>query len=359
MIALKKCTVAVFGVNFVLMTLTAFIFIFKVPKESNYYRDDGRRMIDVINHIDSRTIDYNYWGPLDNVHVKSLSNKQLSNEPLDFIEIWSKAAMGIYLWEHILTGELSKKSPFYQYGFRKVDRFIVKFRSGPSITPQSLVNYLFFAARPKDSKNMIFVLNGQSKDKMEFVKQWLAKIQNLSSRKDSQTSVNSPAILNGQEFGLSDWIKKYLKSNDVAIYRNFPDLNKLISSAERSYTCDFDGTVSNSSRVELMNVLKTFDKGVCIAKSSPEWKLNENNEAIEFYLQALRLSNLTPAGINYELHRDAQALSHGSSPMVKQNSNQLKDQKSNYDPYSAYRLSKKINAPVIYISNWTHEERKK
>ncbi|XP_015781964.2 ribitol-5-phosphate xylosyltransferase 1-like [Tetranychus urticae] len=392
MIALKKLTFAVFGVNLVLMTYTAFIFIFKVPKESNLNREDGQRLIDLINYNDSSNIDYSYWGPLDNGHVKSLSNnersKQInkkSNEPLDVIEIWSKAAIGNYLWEHILKGKLSKKSQFYQYGFRKIDRFKVKFRSGPSLTPQSLENFISADDKPREIKNLIFVLNGRSKEKIEFAKQWLDKIQDLTSRKDIQP-FNAAVILLGHEFCFNNWVKKYLNANGgplkflfvvydwkeineediyqwplgVATYRNFPnpDPNKLNLKLERPYTCNFLGTIyPNSSRVEVMDVIKTFDERVCFTKGRSEWEPNETSETLELYLQALRLSDLTlsPIGMNHECYRIYEALSYGSLPVVEENLSHVKGHKSNCDSTSAYRLLKKYDAPVIYIANWTHE----
>ncbi|XP_053200832.1 ribitol-5-phosphate xylosyltransferase 1-like [Panonychus citri] len=404
MTPLKDYTIAVFVISVLILTYTAFIFLYKVPSSSDPLEERAHNLISLIKHNDSSNmIDYNYWGPVDDVYGSKLSNaigennnkpngekQKSSNNQFTVIEIWSKAAIGNYLWEHILKGKISKKSQFYQYGFKKLDQFKVKFRSGPSLTPQSLENFLttdenILKESSTGTKNMIIVLNGRSKEKIDFAKQWLEKFNHLSSSRDVQP-FNVGAILLGHEFCFNHWIKKYLASNGgplkflftvydwkdiddneiyqwplgVATYRNFPnpDATKLNLRLENPYTCNFLGTVyPNSSRSELMEVLKSLDEGTCFIKGRSEWEPNETSETLDRYLQALRLSDLTlsPIGMNHECYRIYEAFAFGSLPVVEENLNHVKGHKSNCDPNSAYRLLKKHSAPVIYIANWTHE----
>ena len=61
-------------------------------------------------------------------------------EETHVIEIWSKAAIGYYLWQHILQGDIKRniQNGMYVFGSKKISNLKFKFRSGPSLTIESL-----------------------------------------------------------------------------------------------------------------------------------------------------------------------------------------------------------------------------
>lgn len=81
------------------------------------------------------------------------------------VEIWGKAAISIYLWEHILRGQLvEEQGGFIKIGHLYTNDIHFTFRWGPGII-QSTV--------PSDTEYLVLVLNGRAPNKISTAKQWL------------------------------------------------------------------------------------------------------------------------------------------------------------------------------------------
>lgn len=373
------------------MSYTYFAFFLKVPRQSKpvlRHRVQNTSLID--DNGGSNSV-YNY-----RAFMKNEKNPLYFAKPgpqanyLPTVEIWSKAAIGFYLWEHILNGRFTRRHQYYQYGFKNFPQMKVKFRTGPSLTPQSLESFLSkslddFARNHYQLTNLILVLNGRSQEKIDFAKLYLDRLKKLHESEYKDT-FNAGVVLLGHEFCFNRWIKPYLASAGgplkflfvvydwkdiddeeiyqwplgVATYRGFPnfDAARLNLHLSRPYSCNFLGTAySNSSRQELLRVLDATENLICYVKVRKDWEPQESKDSLDTYLQALRLSDLTlsPIGMNHECYRIYEALAFGSALIVEENLNHIKGKKSNCDQKNVYRLLKRYNAPFKYIKNWTQE----
>ncbi|XP_039721826.1 ribitol-5-phosphate xylosyltransferase 1 isoform X2 [Pteropus medius] len=191
------------------------------------------------------------------------------------VQIWGKAAIGLYLWEHIFEGLLDPTDVTAQWreGNSIVERTHYSFITGPAVVPG------YFSV---DVNNVVLILNGREKAKVFYATQWLLYAKNLVQTQKLQ---HLAVVLLGNEHCNNDWINQFLKRNGgfvellfiiydspwinnmdvfqwplgVATYRNFPVVEASWSMLhnERPYLCNFLGTVyENSSRQELMNILK-------------------------------------------------------------------------------------------------------
>jgi len=74
------------------------------------------------------------------------------------IEVWGKAAIGLYFWEHIVKGPLVKKlGGVWHYGEKRIESLRFKFRMGPGVVPDKV---------PKGTKNLVLILNGREDNKI-------------------------------------------------------------------------------------------------------------------------------------------------------------------------------------------------
>jgi hypothetical protein len=360
------------------------------------------------------------------------------------IEIWSKAAIGYYLWQHILEGGIHRnvQDGIYVYGSKKIENLKFKFRSGPSLTIEALRRFVTSSPASvtkkgkkrtiSSNKNIILVLNGRDEEKVETSTSWLREVSLLSNflRQESNQSLRAGVVLLGNEFCFNSWIKPYLSSSEgpisflfitydwkliddrevfqwplgVATYRNFPvpeeslenssltqannDLSKKNDEEEkehevvsqvlvtqewkehRPYVCNFLGTIySNSSREEVLRVLSTINQKYqresdekqptppCFVKARLSWTPSETTETRDVFIQALKSSDLTlnPIGMNHECYRIYEAMQMGSLPVLEERLSHVRGKKSACDESSAYRLLKRHNAPVLFVSNWTSQ----
>lgn len=83
------------------------------------------------------------------------------------------------------------------------------------------------------------------------------------------------------------------------------------------------------------------------------WIPNETQETRSQFIEALLSSDLTlsPVGMNSECYRIYEALSLGSVPVVEDKMTPGRCDRASPAPM---RLLKRLNAPVIWIANWTH-----
>ncbi|RWS02412.1 hypothetical protein B4U79_03160, partial [Dinothrombium tinctorium] len=329
---------------------------------------------------------------------EKLFANNVTNQTWFTFEIWSKAAIGVYLWEHILKGAVDKRADreFYVHGFKKIGNFKIKFRSGPSLNVASLRQYLTNEAKIKNflssksktvTKNIVLVINGRDEDKVKYSKSYLNELMSLRNDHNADRFQIGLVML-GNENCFNNWIKPYLEKyggiakflfivydwnaidNEsifqwplgVATYRNFPNLNSnnhFSLKSYRPYFCNFLGSIyKNSSREELYNLLKKLNLSEkCLIKPRWEWQPIESPESMQFYVEALKTSDLTlsPIGMNHECYRIYEAMTYGSVPILEENLNHVRGKRSMCDQKSAYRLLKSDNSPLIFIKNWTLE----
>ncbi|NP_001167357.1 ribitol-5-phosphate xylosyltransferase 1 [Salmo salar] len=229
------------------------------------------------------------WNPWEDEQANALSalHKQREafrqyqeridkNRPKRYkVQIWGKAAIGLYLWEHILEGPLNPTDIQAQWreGEIQVGKIDFSFYTGPAVIQGHV---------PLDTDSVVLVLNGREQQKISYATRWLQHVQTLMQFH----AVNRVAVvLLGSERCTNDWISPYLRRhggfvdllflvydspwvNDkdvfqwplgVATYRQFPVVmpNSHMVSSARPFLCNFLGTVyKNSSRETLMGILK-------------------------------------------------------------------------------------------------------
>ncbi|XP_043404474.1 ribitol-5-phosphate xylosyltransferase 1 isoform X3 [Chelonia mydas] len=273
-------------------------------------------------------------------NLQILKNMKSQQEQTDLkVQIWGKAAIGLYLWQHILEGLLEPADVTAQWreGSIKGGKTHFSFITGPAVVPG------YFSV---EAENVILVLNGREEAKITYATQWLNYAQTLiQTRKLRHVAI----VLLGSEQCNNEWIHPYLRRHGgfvellfviydctwvneedifqwplgVATYRNFPmvEPNWSMLRSPRSYLCNFLGTVyKNSSRENLMEVLKQdgLDK-LCWIAAREQWQPQETNESFRIYQDALLQSDLTlcPVGVNTECYRIYEACSYGSVPVVE------------------------------------------
>ncbi|XP_019619540.1 PREDICTED: transmembrane protein 5-like [Branchiostoma belcheri] len=302
---------------------------------------------------------------------KKFNKKKNSTDDEFEIEVWGKAAIGLYLWEFILGGTLEEKmGGIWTYGFKRIYKLKFKFRTGPGVIPSKA---------PHDTRNLILVLNGREQSKIEFATIWLDYLPSFPYLQ------NVAVFLLGNEQCDNDWIKPYLKRNGgmvdllfvvydskwvddevvfqwplgVATYRKFPkrDKDDFPVNSIRPYLCNFVGTVyPNSSRQGLMEVINKLDlQKECFVKAREEWSPDESPETRQQYVKALLQSDLTlsPVGQNTECYRIYEACEYGSIPVIEDN--MTPGSCGNNEKYNnaPLRLLKQHKPPFIFIKDWS------
>ncbi|RZF46122.1 hypothetical protein LSTR_LSTR012982 [Laodelphax striatellus] len=280
------------------------------------------------------------------------------------VEIWGKASISLFLWEHILGGTLKvQNNGMIRTGSLRMGSMTLNFKYGPWFI-QSTV--------PTDVQHLILVLNGRSEEKIVFAKHWLDYLPNYSRLK---TLI---VILLGNEQCDNNWIMKYMKSNSgkidvlfttydsplvddkefyqwplgVAVYRgfrNFP-IEDINVKDKRRYLCNFVGTIyKNSSRSKLRRIVDSATTNKrCPIIGRKTWLPKETQNSLDQYKRTLEESDLTlcPVGQNAECYRIYEALSVGSMPIIEDQTTLGSCDKN------AFRLLKKYNPPFLFIKDW-------
>uniref|UniRef100_A0AAQ4QDP1 Ribitol xylosyltransferase 1 n=4 Tax=Gasterosteus aculeatus aculeatus TaxID=481459 RepID=A0AAQ4QDP1_GASAC len=323
------------------------------------------------------------WNPWENEQVdynSDLAKKRQAfkqqlgriHQPKRYrVQIWGKAAIGIYLWEHILEGPLNPTDKIVQWqeGELQSGKIDFSFYTGPAVVQGHV---------PLDMNSLVLVLNGREQQKVSYSTRWLEHVQALVQ---SRTVSHVAVVLLGNEHCNNNFIAPYLKRNGgfvdllfvvydslwvndkdvfqwplgVATYRQFPMIrpNAQLITSNRPYLCNFLGTIyKNSSRDILMQVLKQsgLDKE-CITTAREKWLPQETADSLKRYQTALAQSELTlcPIGINTECYRIYEACSYGSVPVVE---DVLTPGSCASGSSSPLRLLKAAGAPFVFISNW-------
>ncbi|XP_046870593.1 ribitol-5-phosphate xylosyltransferase 1 [Hypomesus transpacificus] len=287
------------------------------------------------------------------------------------VQILGKAAIGLYLWEHILEGPLKPidRTAQWREGDVQAGKIDFSFYTGPAVVQGHV---------PLDTDSVVVVLNGREQQKISYATRWLQHVQTLVQ---ANTEAHVGVVLLGSEHCTNDWISPYLKRHGgfvdllflvydspwvnnkdvfqwplgVATYRQFPVVTPSthMVSSNRPYLCNFLGTIyKNSSRETLVGVLKQagLEKD-CIMTAREKWLPQETADSLRRYQTALAQSELTlcPVGINTECYRIYEACSYGSVPVVE---DVLTPGGCSAGPSSPLRLLKEAEAPFIYIQDW-------
>ncbi|KAM5173118.1 ribitol-5-phosphate xylosyltransferase 1 [Mantella aurantiaca] len=313
--------------------------------------------------------------PKGNEKWKSLINHQSQQGPAKLqVQIWSKAAIGNYLWQHVFEGQLEPSDVNAQWreGKLRTGRTEFSFITGSAVAAG------YFSV---EAVNVVLVVNGREEVKISFAVQWLQYTQTLV---ESHKLRHVAVVMLGNEQCNNDWILPYLKKNGgfvellflvydsnwineesifqwplgVATYRNFPVVDPTWSLVHdsRPYLCNFLGTVySNSSREVLMEVIRKerLDQ-LCWISPRNQWQPQETNESFKSYSDALLQSDLTlsPVGINTECYRIYEACSYGSVPVIEDVMTPGNCGNSSVPNNTPLRLLKLFGAPFIFLKSW-------
>lgn len=303
---------------------------------------------------------------------RSYRDQAAKNRPKTYkVQIWGKAAIGLYLWEHILEGSLNPpdKSSQWREGEIQSGKILFSFYTGPAVVQGHV---------PPDTDSVVLVLNGREQQKISYSVQWLQHVQSLIQ---ARTVTRVAVVLLGNEQCNNNWISPYLKRNGgfvdllflvydsswvndkdifqwplgVATYRHFPvvTLSSQMVKKDRPYLCNFLGTIyKNSSRETLMNVLKQNDmEKDCLMHAREKWLPQETSDTSRQYQMALAQSDLTlcPVGVNSECYRIYEACAYGSLPVVE---DVLTPGACAVGNRSPLRLLKDAGAPFIFLKDW-------
>ncbi|XP_055506637.1 ribitol-5-phosphate xylosyltransferase 1 isoform X1 [Leucoraja erinacea] len=307
--------------------------------------------------------------------LQGFQKQILQNPPRrKVVQIWGKAAIGLYLWQHILGGPLTPSDVMAQWreGELKAGNLYFSFYTGPAVVPGRI---------SPDTENLVLVLNGREEGKVKFATQWLHYVQTLHQMHKLK---HMAVVLLGSEGCENGWIQPYLKKHGgfidllflvydspwvdevdvfqwplgVATYRNFPimDLNNLMLHSSRPYLCNFLGTVyKGSSRETLLDVLKQEKLGaMCLISVREQWLPQETNDSLKKYQDALLQSDLTlcPVGINTECYRIYEACACGSVPVIEDVMTPGQCGNSSVFQNAPLRLLKSMGAPFIFVTDW-------
>ncbi|XP_053478755.1 ribitol-5-phosphate xylosyltransferase 1 [Ictalurus furcatus] len=303
---------------------------------------------------------------------KSYQERVAKSRPKRYkVQIWGKAAIGLYLWEHILEGPLNPtdKTGQWREGEIQSGKINFSFYTGPAVVQGHI---------PLDTDSVVLVLNGREQQKISYSIQWLQHVQTLVQ---AHTISKVAVVLLGSEQCINEWISPYMKRsggfvdllflvydspwvNDkdvfqwplgVATYRHFPVVtpNTQMVSTVRPYICNFLGTVyKNSSRETLMGILKQNGlEKQCLTNAREKWLPQETAETSRQYQMALAQSDLTlcPVGVNTECYRVYEACAYGSVPVVE---DVLTPGACANGRSSPLRLLKDAGAPFIFLKDW-------
>lgn len=394
---LKRVTIIAFTLNLILTTITLLIF-FHEPKKSSSkdIHPNQRDQTPLLTTLVDNQEDWvDAWGPgfEDTSISPKLPQDNVNSSPIS-VEIWSKAAIGLYLWEEIIKGTLDRNlnNGMYIVSSKRVKNVKFNFRTGPALSIDSLRS---FVSDPSQVKNLIVILNARDSEKMQIAKSWLDELK-IQAQLSTKPSLQVGVIMLGNENCFNSWILPYLASNGgfikflfitydwkmvndedifqwplgIATYRSFPvpSLKEIKPQFDRPYVCNFLGTVyPNTSREELVNVVEYLNNNsvkfigrnsnVCLVKGRSSWWPSETPQSLAMYVDSLRLSDLTlcPVGMNHESYRIWESISYGSIPVLEENLSHVKYPRSSCDQSTSYRLLKKYQAPVLFVANWTNE----
>ncbi|XP_064633570.1 ribitol-5-phosphate xylosyltransferase 1-like [Lineus longissimus] len=370
-----RAVILLFLAGYMLVTCYSSYFLIRRKYGDN---DKSIKVVEKHNsYIEDDNEEWNPWGQeLENNQnaipfEKAMLKWKAPKIKLHDVEIWGKAALGNYLWEHILNSTLKDQmGGIWRYGETQYRNFKFRFRTGPGVIQSNV---------PWNVENLVLALNGRTKDKITYAKSWLDYLPNYKHLR------HVAVVLLGDEKCNNDWFMPYLVKNGgrvdvafiiydipeadndniyqwplgVATYRDFPNFqpHQINYKATRPYICNYVATVyKNTSREVLMNMMtKNQLHHKCYIKPRLKWAAGETDETRNSYIKGLIESDLTlnPAGDNTECYRMYEAMSVGSMPVIEDIMTKGRCGNSSVSHDAPVHLLKEFGAPVIFIKDWT------
>ncbi|NXW43332.1 RXLT1 xylosyltransferase, partial [Nyctiprogne leucopyga] len=288
------------------------------------------------------------------------------------VQIWGKAAIGLYLWEHIFGEHLQPSDLTAQWreGSQKAGKTYFSFITGPSVVPG------YFSV---EAENVVLVLNGREKAKITYATQWLRYAQTLIQ---TQRIQHLAVVLLGNEQCNNEWIQPYLKRHGGFVNLLFVTYDYAMVNEEDIFQWPLGVAtiLQYHSNVVWLNCLLTkhfyytycsnylcgVDKGLVqldvwgffpacsLLAEFMVWQPQETNESFKSFQDALLQSDLTlcPVGINTECYRIYEACSYGSLPVIEDVMTPGDCGNSSMYHGAPLQLLKTMGAPFIFIKNW-------
>ncbi|PFX30149.1 Transmembrane protein 5 [Stylophora pistillata] len=254
------------------------------------------------------------------------------------VEIWGKAAIGLYLWEHILEGPLEERlGGAWRYGEKQIQNIKFIFRTGPWVVPDKV---------PKQTKNLVLVINGREPKKVDFAKAWLESLQGFPNLR------NVAVVLLGNERCDNDWLFSYMKNNEGLVTFAFIVYDITYADSEIYFQWPLGvATYRNFPNVPILSIDVQKPQDVCFIKTRGTWSPGESSKSANDYHYALANSDLTlnPVGMNTECYRIYEACSYGSVPVIEDVVTPGNCRKGEKSPLHLLKASK---APFIYVKDW-------
>ncbi|XP_071809882.1 ribitol-5-phosphate xylosyltransferase 1-like [Asterias amurensis] len=374
-VSLKRLSILIGAIYLLVSFYWAYVLLSQKSSDTSEARSDKRAQDSrILSPVNLGTTQQRHHEPakesnISKTHDVLLAKNTYSDAKEEHaVEIWSRAGVGQYTWEHILGATLETRQQAdsqytLSYGYKKEGHIAFTFRTGHDVLPSTV---------PRDVENLLLVLNARAPDKVDFARAWLDNLDAFTRLR------NVGLMLIGSEQCQNSWVLQYMKSHGgplrfllvvydtllvdgreilqwplgVATYRGFPVVNitKLNPSASRRYRCNFMATVyPNSSRETLLQVIKKNNLAdYCYVKTRESWTATEQEETRLEYEGILAQSDLTlsPVGMNTECYRIYEAASYGSVPVVEDITT------PGECASEPLRLLKQYNAPFIYIKDW-------
>lgn len=302
--------------------------------------------------------------------LRVLGDNNTADDYIDVV-VWNKAAIGMYFWSEVFGADIEPQDPqlLRSSGTFILERLRITFITGYGVQLQAM-------GVPPTTRILVLILNAHEPERESKAAEWLDATPAFKS------ILHVGLILHGQESCRNDWLKPYLVDSryklrfvfvtyatdlidnklvfqwplGIAMYRGFPSTKTTAIDINDSLLtrnlCNFYGTIyRSSSREELLSTLKLLSSQFqCDVNVRHEWKLKESKETLSAYVSSLRSSlfTLAPAGQNSECYRWWEAASQGSVPIIEE----ITKPNTCADPFG---LLKQMNAPFVFISNWTSD----
>ncbi|XP_070803184.1 ribitol-5-phosphate xylosyltransferase 1 isoform X4 [Pituophis catenifer annectens] len=284
-------------VAYLVFSLYAAYSVFLKPRRPAASRA-GKREKQGQEHIVLGIEEWNPWEVDEKIYLQqksassfqTLKKMSLQEEPTDFrVQIWGKAAIGLYLWQHIFEGLLEPADIKAQWreGSTKIGKSYFSFITGPSVVPG------YFSV---EAETVVLILNGREEGKIAYATQWLHYAQTLMQTHKLQ---HVAVVLLGNEQCKNEWIYPYLKSYGGWIPQE-----------------------TNESLQNYQNALLESDLTLC------------------------------PVGVNTECYRIYEACSFGSVPVVEDVMTPGNCGNSSVHHRAPLQLLKTMGAPFIFIKDW-------
>lgn len=114
------------------------------------------------------------------------------------VEVWGKAAIGNYLFQHVLAGWVeSRLGGVWHYGEARCGNLQFRYRTGHGVRPSKV---------PQDAQHVVLVLNAHETHMEKEAMKWMDLLPKLAKLQ------HAVLVLHAREDCENDWLRPYLKS---------------------------------------------------------------------------------------------------------------------------------------------------